>query len=107
MVDAYIKATEDNNDLYRNTDVVPPMAVATLAMTALSEHISLPPGAVHVSQEFEFANTVKRQDSLTSYSKVVKKHKRGQLHLLAIELNVVNDEQKPVLTGKLSFILPR
>jgi len=105
-VATYLKAVEDTSCLYQDTKLVPPMAIAAYAMAALSQDISLPPGVIHVSQELEFISTVSVNDSLTSYAKVGRKQSRGKLHLLAISLDVLNQNQEAVLTGKTTFILP-
>ena len=87
--------------------LVPPMAVAALAMAALSNTISLPPGSIHVSQELSFVKAISTDDDLTSYAKISRTQKRGGLHLITVDLNVRNQDQQTVLTGKTSFILPR
>ena len=106
MVSTYLKAVQDTSSLYQETELVPTMAIAACAMAALSESICLPPGAIHVSQEFEFIETVSINDTLTSYAKVSRKQSRGKFHLLTIDLNVCNQRQKAVLKGKTSFMLP-
>ena len=105
-VATYLKAVEDTSHLYQDTKLVPPMAIAAYAMAALSQAISLPPGTIHVSQELEFIDTVSANDSLTSYARVSRKQSRGKFHLLAIDLNVFNQNQQAVLAGKTTFILP-
>ena len=102
----YLKAVEEDNAIYENTGLVPPMAVAALALKSLIGAISMPPGTIHVSQEFEFIDTVNTQDTLTSRAGVNKIQERGKLHLISVDINVSNQEQKPVLAGKTSFILP-
>jgi acyl dehydratase len=106
MVSNYLKAVEDTSRLYQDTNLVPPMAIAACAMAALSENISLPPGTIHVSQEFEFRGAVTVNDTLTSFAKVSRKQSRGEFHLLTTDFNIVDQNQKVVLTGKTSFILP-
>ncbi len=106
MVATYLEAVEETSNLYRDAELVPPMAIAAYAMAALSESICLPPGTIHVSQELEFTGTVSVKDTITSYARVSRKQSRGKFHLLAIELNVLNQRQKAVLAGKTSFILP-
>jgi len=105
-ISAYLGAVEETSHLYRDTGMVPPMAVAALVMASLSEHISFPAGAIHVSQELEFINTVSTTDVLTSHARVARKQDRGKLCLLAIDLNVFNQAKKKVLAGKTSFVLP-
>ena len=102
----YLKAVEEDNTMYQNTGLVPPMAVAALALKSLIGAISMPPGTIHVSQEFEFIDTVNTQDTLTSRASVSRIQERGKLHLINVDINVSNQEQKPVLAGKTGFILP-
>ncbi len=106
IVATYLKAVGDTSGLYQDTGLVPPMVIAAYAMAALSESICLPPGTIHVSQEFEFIDTVSINDTLISYARVSRKQSRGKFHLLLVDLNVANQNQKAVLTGKTSFILP-
>jgi hypothetical protein len=106
IVMAYLKAVEDASSLYQDTELVPPMAIAAYAMVALSENMYLPPGTIHVSQEFEFIGTVSTNDILVSNARVSRKQSRGKLHLLTVDLNVSDQRQKTVLVGKSSFILP-
>ncbi len=105
-VSAYLQAVEETHQLFQGSALVPPMAVAALTMASLSEHLTFPAGAIHVSQDFEFTDTVTTGDTLTSHASVARKQDRGKLHLLAIDLNVNNLEGKTVLTGKTSFVLP-
>ena len=42
-VTAYLKATQDDNPLYRD-NIVPPMAIAAMAMGAMAEKFNLIPG---------------------------------------------------------------
>lgn len=102
----YLKAVEEDNVIYQNTGLVPPMALAALALKALINTISMPPGTIHVSQEFEFIDAVNTRDTLTSQAKVSRVQERGKLHLMTVDISVVNQEQKPVLAGKTSFVLP-
>ena len=102
----YLKAVEEENVIYQNTELVPPMAVAALALKALINAISMPPGTIHVSQEFEFMAAVSAQDTLTSRATVSRIQERGKLHLINVDVSVLNQENQPVLAGKTGFILP-
>jgi hypothetical protein len=102
----YCNAVDENAGLYQEAKVVPPMAIAAFAMAALSENISLPPGTIHVSQEIEFKGTTAVDETIISYAKVSRKQDRGKLHLMTIELSVLNQDKREVLAGKTSFILP-
>ena len=107
MIAAYLQAVGDTSPLYQDSELVPPMAVAALAMAALLESISLPGGTIHVSQEIEFIDPVSVKDTITCRARVSRKHERGKLHLMTIELNVFNQTQEAVLSGKTSFVLPQ
>jgi len=102
----YLKAVAEDNVMYQNTGLVPPMAVAALSLKALISAISMPPGTIHVSQEFEFMAAVSTQDTLTSQATVSRIQERGKLHLITVAVSVLNQENKPVLAGKTGFILP-
>ncbi|MBA7473872.1 hypothetical protein ES707_09217 [subsurface metagenome] len=106
IVADYLKAIEEDNVLYQDTGLVPPMAVAALALKALINAISMPPGTIHVSQEFEFTDTVSTQDALTGHATVSRIQERGKLHLMTVAISVVNQKNRPVLAGKTGFILP-
>jgi len=106
VVAAYLRAVEDTSSLYQDTGLVPPMAIAAYAMAALSDAICLPPGTIHVSQEFDFLDTASIDNTFTSYATVSKNQSRGKFHLLIVDLNVINQHQKAMLAGKTSFILP-
>ena len=83
------------------------MAVAANAIKALSEDISLPEGAVHVSEELEFCEVAHAGDTIMCHSWVSKRQVRGKLHIMTVDFKMVNQEQKTVSTGKTSFILPQ
>ena len=106
MVADYIRVVGENSTLYQDSELVPPMAVAALTIAELSKAISLPAGAIHVSQELEFKDTVSTGDTLTSNAKVSRNLKRGNFQILTIDLSVSNQHDKAVLTGKTDFILP-
>lgn len=106
MVKAYLDATEDNNRLYAEQQIIPPMAIAALSMAAMSTGLVLPPGTIHVSQELEFLDTVNINEILTSHARVNRKMERGKFNMLTIGINVLNQRKTTVLAGETSFILP-
>ena len=105
-VAVFLKATGDPGRLYHEAKA-PPMAIAALAMSALFNTISLPPGTIHVSQELSFIEAVSIDEDLTSYAKLSRTQKRAKLHLITVDFDVRNQGQKTVLTGRTSFMLPQ
>jgi acyl dehydratase len=105
-VSAYLDAVEGDRTIYKETGTVPPMAIAALAMTAMAEGLSMPPGAIHVSQELRFIKPVLAGENLTSHARVNRKIQRGRINMLSIGIDVRDDNNTSVLTGETSFILP-
>jgi acyl dehydratase len=103
----FLQAVDDNNRLYSDRKLAPPMAVAALAMAALSNTIGLPPGSIHVSQELQFKAAVNIDHDLTSYARISRAQKRGKLHIIAVDLDVRNSGGETILAGTTSFILPQ
>ena len=88
----YLGAVDEDNALYRDTGLVPPMAVAALALAALSRGMTMPPGAIHVSQEVEFLAAVSTADTVISQATVARSQNRGKFHMVTVDLSVVNQE---------------
>ena len=105
-VEAYLAATEDVGDLFGENGIVPPMAVAALPMGAISDSISFPDGAVHVSQQMEFCDEVMVGESVVCTSTLLKKHKRGPFNMLTLGIEVKNETETVVYYGKTSVLLP-
>lgn len=106
MVTDYLAAVGETSPLYQDGKLVPPMAVAAFAMAALSKGMSLPSGAIHVSQEIELVSTISTDTTVTSHARVSRKQKRSSLHLLTIDIQVLDQNNKTILNGKTEFILP-
>jgi hypothetical protein len=102
----YLKAVGESSDFYRDSDLVPPMAVTAFAMASLAQGAAMPSGTIHVSQELDFLNLVKLGDTITCYSKVGRKLDRGGMHLMNTDITVVNQNQAKVLAGRVGFVLP-
>ena len=105
-VTKYLDAVEDQNVIYKELGIVPPMAVAALAMAAISSSLTLPGGTVHISQNLEFCNAARIGETLTSYAKINRKLARGKFHMITIGISVLNQNKVPVQAGEICFILP-
>ena len=112
-ISKYLEAVGESSSLYWQSDnpqaltgLVPPMAIATCAMTMLSQRLSLPPGSIHITQEIESLKTIEVGTRITCHAKVSRKWKRGKFHLLTIDLSVLDQRKELVQSGKVGFILP-
>ena len=102
----YLDAVDGDKSIYKKDNIVPPMSIAALAMTAMAERLSMPPGAVHVSQDIQFLGMVRIDEELTSFARVNRIVNRGKIHMLSIGINVINEKNISVLAAETSFILP-
>jgi len=101
---AYREAVEDDE----NADgTVPPMAVAAGATGALSRIMSLPFGAIHISQELSFRKAVAVGDKLTCSGELISRRDRRDFHLLTFRLTVRDGRGRRVLSAKTGLLLPR
>lgn len=101
----YINAVEDHNNIYREHDVVPPMATAALAMAAMSSGLEFPDGAMHVSQNLGFYNIARTGEALVSYARVTRIIQRNGLYMLFIGIDVKKQDGIVVLSGETCFVL--
>ena len=104
-VDAYVAAVEDEAIGALDSGFVPPMAVAALAIRALLENASLPPGTLHIGQELAFTAPVRRGETLTVAARIASRGKRAGWALIAVELRVAGDDGT-VMTGRVTLSFP-
>ena len=104
-VDAYVASVEDEAIGALQGGFVPPMAVAALAIRALLEHASLPPGTLHAGQELAFAVPVRPGGALTVDARVASRGERAGWVLMGVELRVARDSA-PVMTGRATLSFP-
>ncbi|MFO8011478.1 MAG: MaoC family dehydratase N-terminal domain-containing protein [Dehalococcoidia bacterium] len=107
ILDKYLRATEENDPVYRENNLVPPTALAAWAMASLSEAMELPAGTIHVSQELEYGEAVFIDETVTTHAAVSGKRSRGKFDLMTIDISVRNRKGDSVLGGKTSFLLPQ
>jgi len=106
-VSKYLEAV-DREDRWQASSVsefVPPMAIATYAMTAMSKSLQIPGGAIHTAEDLEFHKAVPIGATVSSHSKVDRKLSRGKFQMLTIELSILDDDDEQVVSGKASLIL--
>ena len=105
VIAKYLEAVGETSDLL-TSGIVPPLAIAACAMTALSHSFTVPPGSIHASQELEFLRVVPIGTSISCGGKIAQKLERGSLNLVILEINVTNQAGEKVLTGKATIAAP-
>jgi hypothetical protein len=107
MIDSYRKAVEEPGPELWESGTVPPMAVAAAALGALTERVSFPFGSIHLTQELDFKAPVMPEEILTCRGKLLRRKDRRDIHLLTIGVDVYNQQEQLVMSGKTGFVLPR
>lgn len=105
VIAKYLEAVGEESD-FLTSGIVPPLAIAACAMTALSQSFTVPPGSIHASQELEFLKIVSIGASVSCGGKIAQKLERGSLNLVILEINVTNQAGEKVLTGRATIAAP-
>ncbi len=107
-VDEYLAATNDRNDIYNDTGLAPPLAVAARALGALLDVIELPAGSLHTGQEVEMKAGVPVPSTLELAGCLARRSMRAGLMIVVLEFQVSRiAENAPVLVGKTTLMLPQ
>jgi acyl dehydratase len=86
---------------------VPPMAVAALGLRSLMEEMTLPAGAIHVSQELEFVRPVETGERIACCAWLSHRSQRAGYWVLAVEMEGADESGRSLLTGRLTVMVPR
>jgi acyl dehydratase len=105
VIAKYLEAVGEESD-FLTSGIVPPLAIAACAMTALSQSFTVPPGSIHASQELEFLRVVPIGTRVSCGGKIAQKLERGSLNLVILEINVTNQDGEKVMTGKATIAAP-
>jgi acyl dehydratase len=102
----YAAAAEDQAIDTLDEGLIPPMAVAALAVRALLEGAELPPGTIHLGQEMAFLRPVRLGERLSVSAKVASRGERQGWLLIGIDLNIEDGEHGPVMEGRALLTTP-
>lgn len=106
LISKYLEAVDCADELKVLGGFVPPLAIAAYAMAAMAGSLSLPPGTIHASQEFEFFKLVPIGATINCQAKVARKLARATMHMLVLELDVLDQNRERVQLGKATIVLP-
>jgi acyl dehydratase len=88
---AYGAAVGDTLGLYEDTGVVPPLAVAALALGALLEQVSLPPGTLHATESLSFKAPVPAGAALECRATLAQRSQRSGWIVSVLDTEVSHD----------------
>jgi acyl dehydratase len=106
LVGKYLEAVDGGKE-FLTDGLVPPLAIAACAMTTIAQSVSIPPGSIHASQDFEFLKPLAIGASVNCGGRVAQKLERGGLCLIMLEINVTDQGGDRVLTGKTTIAAPK
>jgi hypothetical protein len=100
-VEQYLAAVEDDQPIYFERGVCPPMAVAALALGAILVSVELPAGTLHTGQEIEQRAIVPIDAAISLKARLARRSDRAGLAICVIEFEVTpQGAARPVLVGK-------
>ena len=102
----YIEATDDESTSPLDTDLVPPMALATLAIRTLLNNARLPEGAIHAGQELECLAPVRAGQGVVVNAEIVSKGERSGWHLLTVRMSIEDAGGQPVMAARATLSMP-
>jgi hypothetical protein len=102
----YLDAVDDKSILYEETDLVPPMALAARVLGLLLDKLSLPPGAVHTSQELSALGPIRRGQQVQAMAKISRPLRRGEWEFLSTSFVLKEGGTHEVLKGKTMVMVP-
>lgn len=105
VITKYLEAVGESAD-FLALGIVPPLAIAACAMTALSQSFTVPPGSIHASQELEFLKPVPIGSRVGCGGRIAQKLVRGSLNLVILEIRVLDEGGELVLSGKATIAAP-
>ena len=105
MAAAYVRAVGDENTLYAEAGLVPPMAVAALVMAEAMDAVSLPAGTVHTGQELTFSRPVAVDSAVRCSATVAANSVRRGTRFLTLDLRGELDGEAAV-QGRAALAVP-
>ena len=107
-VERYLRATQDDNAVYWRdgaVHLVPPQAVAALALRGIAQEVALAPGSLHTGQELLFRRLVTVGERLSVQAHVTASSRRRGFVALAIDLAATDHSGESALLGSLTLMV--
>ena len=104
----YVAAVDDANGPQSpdGAALVPPMAIAALALSAVINVLQIPGGTIHASQELGFSASVPIGETLECTATLAQNSVRRGWRFLVVNMEAVSDDGIVVMDGKSTIMLP-
>ncbi len=103
FINKYTESVKDNSN-YKNS--VPPMAISALSIRGVLNDLKIPGGTVHVSQEFNYFSSIEKSELIECLATIISNNVRGGWRFLSIKLETISTDQKLIMTGKSTIMIP-
>lgn len=104
----YMAAVSDasNPTAGDGTPLVPPMAIAALALSAVINTLQIPGGTIHASQELGFGASVPVGETLECTATLTQNSVRRNWRFLVVSMEATSKAGSTVMEGKSTIMLP-
>ena len=104
----YVAAVSDasNPTAGGGTPLVPPMAIAALALSAVINTLQIPGGTIHASQELGFGAAVPVGATLDCTATLAQNSVRRNWRFLVVNMEATSESGSVVMEGKSTIMLP-
>ena len=106
----FLEASEESSGFFTETslgDTAPTTICASLAIASIFKNYELPPGTIHTAQDLKFHKLVKVGDNFTCYLRVTRNQKRGDLQIMNLNIEIMDETNDLIMEGVTSFITPQ
>ena len=104
-VRAYLHAVGDTNQVYENSRLVPPLALAAHTLGALLEKLALPPGTIHSLQEVETVKPTPWGTKVHASAIVDPPRRRGQMQFITASFTIADSAGDELIKGKTTVLV--
>ena len=104
----YVAAVSDTSNPAASdgTPLVPPMAIAALALSAVIGALQIPGGTIHASQELGFGAAMPVGAALDCKATLAQNSVRRGWRFLVVDMEARSEDDSVVLEGKSTIMLP-
>lgn len=107
LVSDYVAAVSNSNEAGGDTPrFVPAAGLAAFALGALLKSIGLPPGTMHLAQEFAAHKAVTIGETLACKGRIGQRSQRRDGVFWTVEFTLASAQGSPVMEGKATLLTP-
>jgi len=106
FVDSYLEAVQDKSTIYQRIAVAPPLALAARVLSLLIAKLSLPSGAIHVSQQVYSQRAIVVGQELWGSAQSSRPLQRKRWTFISSDFVINNHKGFEVLKGQTTVMVP-